>query len=103
MLEDGILTFSFLQHAIQLVSVPNTGQLAYVQTRLRTNSPTTCHLAYVGEFTQAMYAFYNFILSFCEQRPKYFFVWIGSALDERTRNKLYGVKCWVHILNRSCG
>ena len=31
------------------------------------------------------------------------FVWIGSALDERTSNKLYGVKCWVHILNRSCG
>ena len=28
----------------------NTGQLAYVQTRLRTNSPTTCQLAYVGEF-----------------------------------------------------
>ena len=30
----------------------NTGPLAYVQTRLRTNSPTTCQLAYVGEFTQ---------------------------------------------------
>ena len=28
----------------------NTGQLAYVQTRLRTNSPTTCQLAYVGDF-----------------------------------------------------
>ena len=33
----------------------NTGQLAYVQTRLRTNSPTICQLAYVGEFTQVMY------------------------------------------------
>ena len=29
----------------------NTGQLAYVQTRLRANSPTTCQLAYVGKFT----------------------------------------------------
>ena len=29
---------------------PNTGQLAYVQTRLRANSPTLCELAYVGEF-----------------------------------------------------
>ena len=40
----------------------NTGHLAYVQTRLRTNSPTTCQLAYVDEFTQVMYAFYNFVI-----------------------------------------
>ena len=71
----------------------NTGQLTYVQTRLRTNSPTTCQLTYVGEFTQVMYAFDNFMLSFCEQCSKHFFVWIGSALDEKTRNKLYAVKC----------
>ena len=61
----------------------------YRSTRLRTNSPTTCQLAYVGEFTQVMYAFYHFMLSFCEQCPKYFS--FGSAVDERTRNKLYGV------------
>ena len=28
-----------------------SGQLAYVQTRLRTNLPTTCQLAYVGDFS----------------------------------------------------
>ena len=43
----------------------NTGHLAYVQTRLRTNSPTTCQLAYVGEFTEVLLPFitlcYHFV------------------------------------------
>lgn len=37
-------------------------QFAYVQIRLRTNSAATCQLAYLGEFTQVLYAFYNFML-----------------------------------------
>ena len=24
---------------------------------------------------------------------------LASAVDERTRNKLYGIKCWVHIFS----
>ena len=71
--------------------MPNTGQLAYVQTRLRTNSPTTCQLAYEGEFTQVMYAFNNFLIFFSTMSKILFS--FGSALDEGTRNKLYGVKC----------
>ena len=39
----------------------------YWSTRLRANWPTTCQLAYVGQFTQVMY----------EQCPKYFFVWLS--------------------------
>ena len=83
---DLLTTFSMIDFDWHVTSC---GHLAYVQTRPRTNSPTTCQLAYVGEFTQVMYAFYNFMLSFCEQCPKYFFVWIASALDERTRNNTF--------------
>ena len=53
---------------------------------------------------QRLYASY-----FGSQRPKYFFVCLGSGwkneeevvwrVNERTRNKLYGVKCWVHIFS----
>ena len=68
------------------------GEKGYRSTRLRANSPTTCQLAYVGEFTQVMYAFHHFVNNV--QNAFAF----GSALDERTRNTLYGVKCWVHIL-----
>ena len=41
-----------------------TCKLAYKETCLRTNSPTTCQLAYIGEFTHVyvMYAFYNFVI-----------------------------------------
>lgn len=35
----------------------NTGQLAYVQTRLQLVRVIPCQLAYEGEFTQVMYAF----------------------------------------------
>ena len=50
-----------------------------MQTYLPTNLPTTCQLAYVGKYTQVMYAYYNLMLSFCEQCQKYmyFFVWLG--------------------------
>ena len=87
------------------VASSNTGQLAYVQTRLRTNSPTTCQLAYVGEFaswlrrvhsSNVCLCFYNFMLSFCEQCPNYFS--FGSAVDERTRNNWYACNL-QHILH----
>ena len=63
------------------------GEKGYRSTRPRADSPTTCQLAYVGEFTQVMYALYHFVNNV--QNAFAF----GSALDERTRNKLYGVKC----------
>ena len=65
----------------------NTGQLAYVQTRLRTNSPTTCQLAYVGDFTQVIYNFYNFMLSVFSTMSKILFRLARLWMKER------GISC----------
>ena len=91
------------------VILPHSSVLVYLweyrSSRLRANSPTTCQLAYVGEFTEVLLPFITLCYHFVNNvQNTSVFVWIGSALDERTRNKLYGIKCWVHILyNHSCG
>ena len=87
----------------------NTGRFANESVRQR---PVRQHIKSIRQrrmsVRQRLCAIY-----FGSQRPKYFFVCLGSGwkneeevvwrVNERTRNKLYGVECWVHIFSALFG